>query len=91
MVVFINDSKKINITAVSEELLRGSSVLKVPFFVRYLVSFCTAFVPKQHLRQFPYIVSVNYEGVGDLHIYVPQDLRLETLLYGKTLRIVTKR
>jgi len=49
MVVFINDSKKINVSVVSEELLRGTSVLKAPILVRYVVSLSTAFVPKQRL------------------------------------------
>jgi len=60
MVVFINDSKKINVSVVSEELLRGPSVLKAPFLVRYVVNSSTAFVPKKHLWQHPYIASVNY-------------------------------
>jgi len=60
MVVFVNDSKKINVSVVSEELIRRSSVLKVPNLVRYVVSFSTAFVQKQHIRQLPYIASVNY-------------------------------
>ena len=60
MVVFVKDTKKINVTVDSEELLRGFSVLKAPFLLRYLVSFSTAFVSKQHLRQLPYIVLVNY-------------------------------
>jgi hypothetical protein len=62
MLVFINDSKKITVSVVSEELLRGSSVLKAPFLVRHVVSFSTAFVPKQHLWQLPYVVSVNCAG-----------------------------
>jgi len=60
MVVFINDSKKINVSFVKEEVLRGSSVLKAPFLVRYVVSLSTAFVPKKHLWYLPYIVLVNY-------------------------------
>jgi len=46
MVVFVNDNKKINVLVVSEELLRGTSVLKAPILVRFLLSFSTAFVPK---------------------------------------------
>ena len=60
MVVFINDSKKLNVSVVSEELLRGTSVLKAPILVRYVVSLSTAFVPKQRLWQLPYIVLVNF-------------------------------
>jgi len=62
MVVFINDSKKIKVSFVSEDLLRGSSVLKAPILLRFLLSFSTVFVPKQHLSQLPYIVSVIYDG-----------------------------
>jgi len=62
MVVFINNSKKINVSVVSDELLRESSVLKARILVRYLVSFSTAFVPKEHLWQLPCIVSVYYVG-----------------------------
>jgi hypothetical protein len=54
--------KQTDVSVVSEELLRGSSVLKAPLLVRHVVSFCTAFVPKHHLWQLPYVVSVNCAG-----------------------------
>jgi hypothetical protein len=84
MVVFINDSKKTNVSVVSEEFLRGSSVLKAPFLVQNLVSLSTTFFLKQQLWQLPYIVSEIMRG--KLHSCVSRDLHVETLFHRhKTL------
>jgi hypothetical protein len=71
----------------SEELHRQSSLLKVPFLVRFLVNFSTAFFLKRNLCQLIYNVSVNYAVA--LHLYGVLELHVKTFCKVKTSTKIT--